>query len=434
MVTMNRRSALKAGTCAGLSLAAVGYHCELPAVDSNAPSNKLNLGAIGVWTRGRTNIIASESENIAALCDVDASYLDRIQARHTRAKKYVDFRKMLEQKDLDAVIVSTPDHTHFHAVKLALERGLHVYCEKPLAHSVAEVDALVEAAKQADVTTQHGNQHHASRGYHLAVDMIRSGSIGQVQEVHSWTSKPHWPQGIARPASTQQLAHLNWDLWLGPAPSRPFADVYHPSHWRGFWDFGTGALGDMGPHLLDPVFTALELSTPTTMRPTSSEVNDETAPSWSIIEFEFKEAKFARSPLKVTWYDGGKQPPTETTGIKRLPPNGTMLIAEGSKLFIPQLGGDPILLGGDADRDDAEGVTTERLDQHQEFFAACKSNQDAACSFVKVQSLIKTCLLGNVALRVGQPLTWDESKNQFPDNAKANELLSRPYREGWPAR
>lgn len=423
----NRRSLLKAGLKTGL--VALGYHSASAAPPSRSPNEKLNIGAIGVWTRARDNITACAHENIAAMADVDASFLSRMHDLYPKAKTYVDFRKLLAQRDLDAVIISTPDHTHFHAALQAMQRGLHVYCEKPLAHSVREVERLVRTAEETQVVTQHGNQHHASQGYRQAVALLRAETIGQIKEVHSWTARPIWPQGIPRPPAAPKPPHLDWDLWLGPAPTRPYAAGYHTIHWRGFWDFGTGALGDMGPHLLDPVFTALELPTPRTIHVQSDPVTAESAPRWSIVQFEFAQAKHAQVPLTVTWYDGGKRPSAEAIGVRRPPAHGTMLIGEHGRLFIPQLGGKPIVLL------DGESTPVRKVepapDHHRDWLNACKAGTKPRYPFRRAEPIVTTCLLGNIALRVGTTLEWNATEKAFVNHDQANALLGRVYRQGW---
>ena len=423
----NRRSFLKAGLGAGLL--PLGYHSAVAAPPTRSPNEKLHIGAIGVWTRARDNITACANEQIVALADVDAGFLSRMHDLYPNTKTYVDFRKLLEQRDLDAVVISTPDHTHFHAARQAMQSGLHVYCEKPLAHSVREVESLVRTAAACQVVTQHGNQHHASQGYRQAVAILQAETIGKIQAVHSWTARPIWPQGIERPPAAPKPNHLDWDLWLGPAPARPYAQGYHTIHWRGFWDFGTGALGDMGPHLLDPVFTALQLQTPQTIQVESAPVSAESAPEWSIVRFEFSQAQHARQPLTVTWYDGGKRPSAEAIGVRRPPPHGTMLIGERGRLFIPQLGKKPIVLMDDKSTPKID--VEPGLDHHRDWIAACKANTTPRFPFSKAEPIVTTCLLGNIALRIGTQLQWNAQKKAFDDNATANALLDRRYRQGW---
>ena len=398
---------------------------------AKGPNEKLNIGCIGLANRGETNVIGVSGENIVALCDVDERYVAERGERHPDAAQFVDFRKLLEHPGLDAVVVSTPDHTHCHAAMLAMRRGLHVYCEKPLAHSIHEVRRMARLAKEKKIVTQTGIQHHRSDGYRRAVAMVREGELGEVREVHSWTNMPFWPQGIARPAPARVPPLLHWDLWLGPAPQRPFADGYHPMNWRGFWDFGTGALGDRGPHLIDPAFEALQLGAPKTIAAESSAVTEESAPEWSIVTFEFP-ARGALPPVKLIWYDGQKQPPREVTGAKGLPPNGTLLVGSRAKLFIPELGGQPIpIVDGKANFPPPKKTLAAAPDHYAEWIAACKTGGATSCDFAYGTQLTELCLLGNIALRAGRKLEWDAESLSFPNCPAANRYLRREYRRGW---
>ena len=255
-----------------------------------------------------------KSENIVALCDVDAVRLGVAGQKYPAAKMYRDFREMLDKESgLDAVVISTPDHTHAVAAIRAMERGLHVYCEKPLTRTIHEARRIRDVAKETGAVTQMGTQGHAFEGSRRAVEVIRSGAIGEVTELHVWTDRPAgwWPQGVERPTETPAVPEtLAWDLWLGPAPERPYHPIYVPFKWRGFWDFGTGAVGDMGVHNLDTAYWALELGLPTSAEVKSSSGNatSECPPEWSIIESHFP-ARGARPPVKLTFYDGKKLPP-----------------------------------------------------------------------------------------------------------------------------
>jgi predicted dehydrogenase len=400
---------------------------------ATAGDGKLNIGVIGVGNRGASNIAEINSENIVALCDVDRQFLKVMSSRYPGAKPYADFRELLEQPGLDAVLISSPDHTHYHAAMLAMRRGLHVYCEKPLAHSIWEIREMAAAAKKSQVVTQTGNQHHASDGYRRAVEILQSGVIGDVQEVHAWTNRPIWPQGVMRPELSPPVPkHLDWDAWLGPAPARAYNGVYHPHGWRGWFDFGCGALGDMGPHLLDPVVWALDLDAPTTVSAESSGVNDETFPTWSIVRFEFWAGEPRRS-LKLVWYDGDKQPPESLTGIKRLPPNGVFFMADRAKLFVPQYGGAPVVIPDD--KGDSIELPEPSLPKspghHREWIAACKQRAATSCDFSYGAKLTEICLLGNIAIRAGQTIQWNHEQMQATNGVDIGQLLRRGYRAGW---
>lgn len=429
--TPNRRDFLQRTACAAsLGVVSTGWATARGAL---ATGDKLNIGVIGVGNRGASNIAEIKSENIVALCDVDRQYLDTMSSRYPDAKTYADFRELLEQPDLDAVLVSTPDHTHFHAAMLGMQRGLHVYCEKPLAHSIWEIREMAAAAKRFKVVTQTGNQHHASDGYRRAVEIVQSGALGDVNEVYAWTNRPFWPQGVARPEQSPPVPeHLDWDTWLGPAPARPYNDVYHPHGWRGWFDFGCGALGDMGPHLLDPVVWALDLSAPTTVSAESSGVNDETFPTWSIVRFEFLAGEPRRS-IKLVWYDGDKQPRESLTGIKRLPPNGVLFMAERAKLFAPQYGGAPIMIPHD--KGDSielpEPYLKKSPGHHREWVAACKQHGATSCDFSYGARLTEICLLGNIAIRSGEMIQWNHEQMRATNRVDIEHLLRREYRAGW---
>ncbi len=427
-MSLTRRDVLKQAACAA-SLAAV----SATARGTDSSDRKLNIGVIGVGNRGASNIAEIKDENIVALCDVDRQYLDEMASRYPGAKTYTDFRKLLEQPDLDAVLINTPDHTHYLAAMLAMQRGLHVYCEKPLAHSIWETREMAAAAKRFKVVTQTGNQHHASDGYRGVAEIVQAGAMGDVKEVHVWTNRPIWPQGIARPEQSPPVPeHLDWDLWLGPAPARPYNEVYHPLGWRGWFDFGCGALGDMGPHLLDPVVWALELDAPTKVSAESSGVNDQTFPTWSIVRFEFSMGE-PRRTIKLVWYDGDKQPPESLTGIFRLPPNGIFMFSERAKLFAPQYGGAAVVIP--YDRSDSielpEPYLPKSPGHHREWVDACKQHGTTSCDFSYGAKLTEICLLGNIAIRSGKTIEWNHDEMRATNGVDIEHLLRRDYRDEW---
>ena len=286
-----------------------------------APSDKLNIGAIGVGGMGGSNLSRCETENIVALCDVDSAYAAKTFAKYPKARRYGDFREMFDkEKDIDAVIVATPDHTHAVIAMAAMQRGKHVYVQKPMAHAVYEARLMTEAARKHKVVTQMGNQGHSGEGLRLITEWVAAGAIGQVQEVHAWTNRPVWPQGVEveRPKDPPAApSTLDWDLWIGPAPMRPFHPTYHPGKWRAWWDFGTGSLGDMGCHILDPVFWALDLKYPASVEGCISTYceefwkhvapKNETYPRSTIVRYNFP-AREELPPVQLTWWDGGLMP------------------------------------------------------------------------------------------------------------------------------
>ena len=310
-----RKSRISRRDFMGASVAAAAFTIVprhvLGGSGNTAPSEKLNIAGIGVGGQGAGDLGNVSSENIVALCDVDWRHAAGTFKRYPKARQYRDFRKMLdkENKNIDAVVVATPDHTHAVASMMAIKMGKHVYCEKPLAHDIFEVRKLTEAAREHKVATQLGNQGQATEGTRLVCEFIWDGAIGPVREVHSWCNRPISPRGQDRPKETPPVPDgLSWDLWLGTAPKRPYHSCYLPFSWRGWWDFGTGVLGDIGCHQFAPIFRALKLGYPTSVEACSSGVNSETAPLASIVRYEFP-ARGDMPPVKLTWYDGGLMPP-----------------------------------------------------------------------------------------------------------------------------
>ena len=322
-------------------------------------SERVRVAAIGAGGKGAEDIekTAKAGGEIAFLCDVDRSRAAGTLEKFPKAKVYQDFRQMLEKeaKNIDAVIVSTPDHVHAVAAVMAMKLGKHVYCQKPLTHSVYEARVMRDVARERKVATQMGNQGHSHPDTRRLVELIRAGVLGKVKEVHVWTDRPIWPQGIDRPTESQTPPKgLDWDLWLGPAPERPYNKAYLPFNWRGWQDFGTGALGDMACHCMDLAFFALELPAPTSVAARSSGLNDETYPNWSVIDYDFP-AHGDYGPIRMTWYDGGQKPPAELVKDRKLPTNGIILIGDKDTLFVPSYWGAGSFLSG-ASMDDHRGV------------------------------------------------------------------------------
>ena len=438
---------------------------------ATSANRKLNLAGIGIGGQGAHVLSELESENIVALCDVDKNHAAHVFKKYPKARQFSDYRKMLdEMKEIDAVIIATPDHHHAFASMEAIKRGKHVYCEKPLTHSVWEARQLVQAARQAKVATQMGNSGQASDSTRRLCELVWAGVIGKVDEAHIWTDRPsqglfkeYWPQGVSRPKDTPEApASLEWDLWLGPAPLRPYHPAYLPFKWRGWWDFGTGALGDIGCHAMDPVFRALKLGAPLSVQASSTRVNDETYPLGSMVTYHFPARQAAPQainrhvaglseaaagaiempPCKLVWYDGGLRPP-RPAGLpegKRMGDNGRLLI--GEKGF---------LLGGS--RSSADAVYPESCAKvaaevarsiprseghHREWIEACKGGQPAGSNFDWAGPLTESVLLGNVALRtqLREELTlyrlmWDSANLKFTNLDEADHFLRREYRAGW---
>ena len=402
------------------------------------PSEKLNIAGIGVGGRGAGDLHECGSENIVALCDVDDKYAANVFKRYPNAKKYHDFRRMLDkEKNIDAVVIATPDHTHAVVAATAIKMGKHVYCEKPLAHSIYEVRKLTEAASEAGVATQLGNQGQASEDTRLVSEFIRDGAIGPVREVHSWCNRPISPRGIDRPKETPPVPEtLNWDLWLGPAPQRPYHPCYLPFSWRGWWDFGTGVLGDIGCHQFISIFRALKLGYPTSVEACSSGVNSETAPLASIVRYDFP-AREGMPPLKLTWYDGGLMParPEELEeGLRFGNADENLYIGDKGKMLGHRLL--PEVRSKEYGR--PPRVLPRSPGHHKEWINACKGGEPAGSNFDLAGPLTEVVLLGNVALRMGQQLYekglklyYDGPNMKVTNLPEANKYIRSEYREGW---
>ncbi|HMC64613.1 MAG TPA: Gfo/Idh/MocA family oxidoreductase [Gemmataceae bacterium] len=490
----DRRDFLK-----GTALAGVGFWVAggvSPAL-SKSPNEKLNFAGIGVGGKGSSDIDqAANYGNVVAICDIDDNTLNAKSnqkekdgtQRFSKAKLYNDFRKMLEEmgNQIDAVTVSTPDHTHAVAAMMAIKMKKHVYCQKPLTHTVHEARALREAARQYKVCTQMGNQGTAEDGLRRAVEIIQEGVIGPVREVHVWTNRPIWPQGAegilkVGPAREAALAalhgrpvsnggkrptppkHVHWDLFLGPSPNRPYDPIYHPFAWRGWWDFGTGALGDMACHTANMAFMALRLGSPTSVVAESGEINPETFPMWGRITFDFP-ARGDMPPLKFIWYEGIRDakrvlPPDalQAKVLKRgekLSDSGSMLVGDKGILFSPNDYGSQYKLLPEKDFADYKGPepTLPRNGKGDdgmkgEWVRAIRENKPdiAMSNFDYAALLTETILLGNVAMRAGKPvqidkkdknrlgrkLDWDGENMQVTNAPEAMAFIKPQYRNGW---
>jgi len=429
---MDRRTFLKTSTAgvAGFlflrdSRLAFGYEAN----------EKLNLAIIGTGGKGRDNLNHFSSENIVALCDVNEKAIPG--DKFPNAKIYFDYRKMLDKmhKEIDAVVVSTPDHHHAAASIRAMEMGKHVYCEKPLTHSIYEARLMKQTARRYKVATQMGNQGTASNELREGVEVIRAGAIGQVKELYVWSNRPIWPQGINRPTDTPPVPpELHWDLWLGPAPKRPYHPCYQPFNWRGWKDFGTGALGDMGCHTLNMVYMALKLDNPISVEAeVVNEITEECYPKQSIIRFTFP-ARDGMAPVRLKWYDGGLKPSPSIIGAEELPGSGVVIIGEEGIMYAPGDGGGGYEL---LPKEKFEGFqkpapTLPRSPgHHAEWVIACKGGQPAMSNFDYASGLTELCLLGNLALLTGEPIYWDSANMRAMNCPKADRYIHRAYRKGW---
>jgi predicted dehydrogenase len=451
-----RRRFLQTSAVAGAGLLAASQFRRVRAADVAPGANeKLNVAFIGVGGKGSDtlNIFGNKPEimkvvNVVAFCDADAGMVGNVAGKYPKAQKHKDYRRMFDaQKDIDAVVVSTPDHHHAPASLLAMRLGKHVYCEKPLTHSIYEARLMAQVAKENKLATQMGNSGHAGRGVRAVVEALRAGVLGKITEAHAWSNRPIWPQGIGRPDGSDPVpATLDWDLWLGPAPERPYVAsrngerTYHPFVWRGWWDFGTGALGDMGCHIIDPIFWGLDLGSPTSVEAEfESPHNDETAPNWSVVRYDFPQ-RGGRAPLKFTWHDGGKLPPAELSdGLvardkngKVAMDNGVLIVGEKGRLVSDRRAGYKLL----PERDWKDATTPPKTlpdspGHHEEWVNACRGGPATTDGFDYAGPLTELVLLGNVAIRAQKKIEWDAEKMQLTNAPGAQRYIRREYRKGW---
>jgi predicted dehydrogenase len=439
-----RRTFVRAAGAAGAGLVIVPRHV-LGGQGYRAPSDTVNVGCIGVGGMGRNDVrgIAGAGGNIYALCDVDDRRAQAAFGSFPAAKRYKDFRVMLEREsaNLDAVIVSTPDHTHAVAGVMAMRLGLHCRIQKPLARSLWEVRELMRVARETGVATQMGNQGHAGEGTRQIREWVEAGAIGTVREIQYWTNRPIWPQAIDRPTEVHHVPPwLDWDLWLGPVPERPYHPAYAPFRWRGWWDYGTGALGDIACHSMDAAFWTLDLGFPTRIVAESTTLFDETAPAASRIEYEFP-VKGGRGPVKVVWRDGNLSPPKpqEIGDGQRWPiePSGGQLwIGDDGKLMAGTYGEDPKLLDEARDAEIRANPPAEKYPRidgvYDEFVVACKGGAPAGSSFAEhAGPLSEMVLLGNLAVRSARALQLDPSTGQVTNASIPEEYIRPTFRDGW---
>ncbi len=457
----NRRDFLKQTTLAGAGFWVASRNAW---AQSKSPNERLNLAAIGCGGMGNgdVNSTAGRGANVVALCDVHANRGEVAENRKkfAKAKFFTDFRVMFDKMEnqIDAVTISTPDHTHAVATMMAMRRGKHVYTQKPLTHDVYEARRLTEEAAKGKVVTQMGNQGTSHDGLREAVEVVQSGAIGPAREVHVWTNRPVWPQGTnailnlpgvkhalhgGGEAHPKPPADLNWDLWLGTAPKRPYQPHYMPFNWRGWWDWGTGALGDMACHTANMAFMACKLGYPTWVEAEMSEYNPETFPMWSVIRYQFP-ARGDLPPLKWTWYDGGGDKPAWVNRkLKKLaydhdiPGSGSLIIGDKGTLFSPDDYGSKYFL---YPAKDFEGYKPppKRLpraggNHYGEWVRACKEGnpKGTMSNFGYAGPLTETVVLGCVAMRARQRIEWDGPNMKVTNLDKANNYLRREYPKGW---
>jgi predicted dehydrogenase len=455
---LDRRRFLQATSLAGFGIwvsnsAARGQQ-------GRSPNERLNFACIGVGGKGRSDTDhVGELGEVIGLCDIDQQRLDKQGEKFSTAKKYADFRKMLEElgPKIDAVVVSCADHSHAAAAVMAMRMGKPVYCQKPLAHTPYEARVMREVAAEKRVATQMGNQGTSHPGFRSGIELIRSGVVGPIREVHVWTNRPtkfpaagvYWKQApdiVARPEPQPVPPHVAWDLWLGPAPARPYNKIYHPHDWRGWWDFGTGAMGDMACHTTNLAFMALKLGLPTRVSATSGEVNHETYPAWATITYEFP-ARADLPPVKLTWYEGARDgernlPSSDLLYGEKPPSSGSLLVGEKGSIFSPSdYGAQQKVLPLKQFEGSQPKTTVEKLkeqgkhvdaDHKAEWVRAIRENKPeiAWSNFGYSGTLTEAMLLGNVAVRVGTPIEV-AANGQITNVPEAARYVRPEYRSGW---
>ena len=421
-------------------------------------NERIRVGCIGIGGKGAVDTagVAKAGGEIAALCDVASGKGlagkrgggDKTREKFNSAKFYEDFREMIDSEDLDAVTVSTPDHVHAHASVMAMRKGLAVYCQKPLSHSIWEARLMTQVASETKVATQMGNQAHAGEPIRRAVEYVRAGVIGDVTEVHCWTNRPIWPQGIKEPLPKQVVPDgLNWDLWLGPAPERDYNADYAPFNWRGWWDFGTGALGDMGCHIMDMPYWALDLGFPDSVEAESEGNTEQSGPKSAKVTYQFP-ARGDQPPVKFVWYDGERMPPDEV--IWEAMPKGAdesrlhlyasrrydmVLVGTKGKFFVKRTSTDWLITPEAAAKDFKEPEKTipraPGNDPYREWMEAIKGGPAALSNFSSSGPFSEAVLLGNLAVRMGKKLDWDGDALKVTNAPEADALIKRAYRKGW---
>ncbi len=419
---------------------------------SASPSSRFRFAQVGAGGKGQSDLnnTVGSGGTLVAMCDVDPKRAEKSYQKYPGVPIFTDYRKMLDtlEKEIDGVVISTPDHTHACVALDAMRRGKHVYVQKPLARTYEECRLMLEAARKYKVVTQMGNQGHSGAGLLLWKKMLEAGAFGDILEVHTWSNRPIWPQGMTEPPAAEPVPEgMDWDSWIGPAAMRPFSSAYAPFKWRGWWDFGCGAMGDMACHNMDPAFWILQLGLPTSIRAEASAPAGIAYPAWSIIEYTFPATPACPKGIKMTWYDGKKLPakPANSHPEYRFGDNGCMIVgskmtAVGGSHAAPPL---PVALGKepygpavkDAEREWREiGKQLKGCDHHRQWVEACMAHdaKKPGSNFEYAAPMTQAILLGCAALRFpGQELKWDNAKGKFSNHAEANRWLSSTARAGF---
>jgi predicted dehydrogenase len=437
----NRRTFLKTSAVAASAVAAPGF------LRARGANEKLNIAIIGAGGRGGANLKGVEGENIVALCDVSTPAVEKAAEKHKSARKFADFRKVFDHaKEFDAVVVSTCEHTHAFATLLAIQHGKHIYCEKPLTHNIAEARIIREAAAKTKLATQMGTQIHAEDNYRRVVELVQTGAIGPVREVHVWVSRAWGLQSAEDAKANKDIVHvterpkddvkppadLDWDLWLGPAVERPFNPVYVPGpKWYRWWDFGNGTMSDLGSHWNDLPFWALKLKAPTAVEAFGPKPHPEIAPASMQAVYEFP-AREKMPAVKMTWHQGSFKPPQWTE--KMIPQQyGSGVLFVGDKGMLLSDYFKHVLLPEKqfADFKRPEPFIEKSRGHYAEWIHACKTGAPTTCNFEYAGWLTESNHLGNVAFRAGKRLEWDATKMKAPNCPEADAFIHREYRKGW---
>ena len=450
---VSRRSFLAAGLAAPI----VVPHYILGGPRNQAPSDTLRIAAVGIGGMGQSYIGSCRTESIVALCDLDHKLSAKVFQRYPGAKRYHDFRNMFEKEDknFDALIIGTPDHTHAIILMAALKLNKHIYCAKPITHSIAEARKVRQALLGAPhLVTKASVQSSGTDKSRSTTELLKSGAIGPIRELHIWCDHPAYPCSLVRPTETQSPPPgMDWDLWIGPAPYRPYHSAYHPCNWRSWWDFGTGTVGDMACHTLHAYFKELQLGAPTTVYARGSirhkgffqhVSTPECQSNANTVTWQFP-ARAELPPLNVHWYDGGMKPhrPGELSNKIQLPSSGLLFVGEQGKLIAGYSGGNPfgrklgieggLLLPEKKFHDFQQPPKTmDRCNDHyREWIQACKTASRTVCPIEFGCEMTEMALLGTLALRTRRVLTWDAKAMRVTNHADANKLVDPPYRDGW---
>jgi predicted dehydrogenase len=426
----SRRTFVKATALTGVGFWAAG---GVSRAESKSPNEKIQFASIGIGGKGSSDSEdASQNGDMVAICDVDDKTLAAGKERFPNAEVFHDFRDMLDSMGdkIDAVTVSTPDHCHAVAAYKAMSMGKHCFCQKPLTHTIYEARRLGEVAKAKGLATQMGNQGTSEDGVRQAAAMLKAGVLGNVKEVHVWTNRPIWAQGGERPAISRIPENLRWELWLGPAPYRPYSNGYAPFAWRGWWDFGTGALGDMACHTFNMPFMGLDLKNPTSVVAKTSGHNKDSYPQWSVIDFEFP-ANDIRQAVNVHWYDGGKLPDANLFGGGRTPQgSGCLIIGDKGKLYSPNDYGAEFEL---IDCKPIDVEFTKSPGHFDEWVAAIRGGEPARSNFADYAGpLSETILLGNLAVWAdGKKIEWDAKNLKATNAPEVDHIVKSTYSDGY---